>query len=347
MPEPAAPAEPAPEPDLPGWLARAGVAEGRGLEVGPLHAPRLAKSRFAVEYVDHTTTEELRRKYADDGDMADRLDDIVEVDHVWNGDEPLVVVVGQEAAYDFVFASHVVEHAPDMIGWLREIAAVLVDGGKLCLAIPDKRLCFDVNRDLTEMSDLVDAHLRHLTAPSYRQIYDFHSKIVAVDAGALWAGTADYSGTWRDDLDPDGWAMELCLKHQATGEYVDGHCQVFTPSSFLDVYRRLVALDLIEYRIAEFVPTVVNTIEFQVVLEKLPADLDPTERRRRQLDSVPTFEDPVPAFGDDIAAADELPADAVAMTVSLQEERLILLKRRALETARKVAKKLPALGSGT
>jgi SAM-dependent methyltransferase len=339
--------EPTPVDDLPGWLARAGVAEGRGLEIGPLHSPRLTKAFFAVEYVDHASTEELRRKYADDEAMADRLDDIVDVDHVWNGDEPLVVVVGHDTTYDFVFASHVVEHAPDMIGWLREIAAVLADGGKLCLAIPDKRLCFDVNRNLTEMSDLVDAHLRGLKAPSFRQIYDFNSKIVAVDPGAMWAGTADYTGMWREDLDPDGWAMELCQKHEATGEYVDGHCQVFTPESFLDIYRRLVNLDLIEYRIAEFVPTIMNTIEFQVVLEKLPATLDVDERRRIQLGSIPSFIDTVPAFGAGIPAAEHLPADAVAMTVSHQEERLILLKRRAMETARKVANRLPAIAPRT
>jgi len=327
--------------ELPGWLARAGVAEGRGLEIGPLHAPRLAKGTYAVEYVDHATTAELRRKYAEDGDMADRLGDIVEVDHVWNGDHPLVVVVGDAAPYDFVFASHVVEHAPDMIGWLREIAAVLVDGGRLCLAIPDKRLCFDVNRDLTGMSDLVDAHLRELKAPGYRQIYDFHSRIVAVDAGALWAGTADYSGVWRDDLDPDAWAFEQCRKHEATGEYVDGHCQVFTPGSFLDIYRRLVSLDLIEYRITEFVPTVVNTIEFQVVLEKLPTSLDPAERRRIQLESIPEIDDPVPTGP--VTVEPDLAPGAVAMAVSAQEEKLILVKRRLLETARTAAKRLPAI----
>ncbi len=98
------------------------------------------------------------------------------------------------ATVDFVFASHVIEHAPDMIGWLRQIGQVLGDGGQLYLAIPDKRLCFDVNRDLTTMADLVDAHLRGLSAPGFRQIYDFHSRIIEVDAAALWAGTADYRG---------------------------------------------------------------------------------------------------------------------------------------------------------
>ena len=86
---------------------------------------------------------------------------------------------------------------------------------------------FEVDRPLTEIGNLADAPLQ---APCYRQIWDFHSKIVDVDAAALWAGTADYSGTWRADLDPDHWGYEMCLKHQRTGEYIGGHCQVFTPA---------------------------------------------------------------------------------------------------------------------
>ena len=127
-----------------------------------------------------------------------------------------------------------------MIGWLREIGSVLADGGRLCLAIPDKRLCFDVNRDLTTMADLVDAHLRGLSAPGFRQIYDFHSRIIEVDAAALWAGTADYRGTWRADLDPDEWAYELCLEGPADrrvrrrplpGLHPDARSSTSTPGS--------------------------------------------------------------------------------------------------------------------
>jgi len=199
------------------WLADIDPTT-RGLEIGPLHTPRFPRSRYEVHYVDHASTEDLRAKYASDAFMADHLDEIVEVDFVWSGGARLLDVVGDAAPFDWVFASHVIEHAPDMIGWLRDVGSVLADGGRLCLAIPDKRLCFDVNRDLTTMADLVDAHLRGLSAPGFRQIYDFHSRIIEVDAAALWAGTADYRGTWRTDLDPDEWAYELCLKSQQTGE---------------------------------------------------------------------------------------------------------------------------------
>jgi hypothetical protein len=192
------------------------------------------------------------------------------------------------------------------------------------------------------MADLVDAHLRGLSAPGFRQIYDFHSRIIEVDAAALWAGTADYRGTWRADLDPDQWAYELCRKAQETGEYVDGHCQVFTPASFLDVYARLVALGLIDYRIEAFHPSVWGTIEFRVVLEKLPDSMPADERRAVQLASIPSsFDDPVPAIAaapaPSTASAEPLPEGVVSIDVSTREQSLIEAKRRAIEKARALA----------
>ncbi|MGZ4715165.1 MAG: class I SAM-dependent methyltransferase [Acidimicrobiales bacterium] len=328
------------------WLADIDPA-APGLEIGPLYTPRFPRSRYQVRYVDHASTDDLRQKYATDAFMADHLDEIVDVDFVWSGGAPLLDVVGEAAPFDWVFASHVIEHAPDMIGWLREVGSVLAEGGRLCLAIPDKRLCFDVNRDLTTMADLVDAHLRGLSAPGFRQIYDFHSRIIEVDAAALWAGTADYRGTWRTDLDPDEWAYELCLKAQQTGEYVDGHCQVFTPGSFLDIYARLVALGLIDYRIGAFHPSVWGTIEFRVVLEKLPASMPADERRATQLASIPTFEDPVPAFHEDHPAPRATPGEGVVtIDVSTREQSLIEAKRRAIEKARALTNRIRGRSDG-
>ena len=188
---------------LPDWLHLIDPERMRGLEIGALHKPRFDRTRTEVSYVDHAPTDELRHKYATDAAMADHLDEIVDVDFVWAGDRRLADAVGDRGPFDFVYASHVAEHAPDLIGWLDQLAEVLVDGGIVALALPDKRLCFDVNRALTEIADLVDAHLQGLTAPGYRQIYDFHSKMVAVDPALMWAGLADYRGVWRTDLDPD------------------------------------------------------------------------------------------------------------------------------------------------
>jgi hypothetical protein len=319
-----------------------------GLEIGALYAPRFPRSRYQVRYVDHATTDELREKYATDAFMADHLDEIVDVDFVWSGGARLLDVVGDAGPFHWAAATNVIEHSPDMIGWLRDIGSVLTDGGLLCLGIPDMRLCFDVNRDLTTMADLVDAHLRGLSAPGFRQIYDFHSRIIGVDAAALWAGTADYTGTWRTDLDPDEWAYELCLKAQQTGEYLDVHCTVFTPSSFLDIFARLAALGLIDFRIAAFHPSVWGTIEFRVVLEKLPTSMPADERRATQLASIPTFDDPVPAFhgngGSSVAPSGSKPEGVVTIDVSTREQSLIEAKRRTIEKARAFSNRLRGRG---
>ncbi len=321
---------------LPDWLSLIDPDRMRGLEIGALDKPRFDRTRTDVAYVDHATTDELRHKYATDAVMADHLDEIVDVDFVWAGDRRLVEVVGDRAPFDFVYASHVAEHAPDLIGWLDQLAEVLVEGGIVALALPDQRLCFDVNRSLTEIADLVDAHLQGLTAPGFRQIYDFHSKMVAVDPALMWAGLADYRGVWRTDLDPDLWGYELCLKHQQTHEYVDGHCSVFTPASFLELYAKLVHLDLIGYEIASFEPTQPNTIEFRVCLRKLAPDLDADARRTRQLASIPTVDDIVPSGPQDASTPDP-DADRVVMVVSPREQAWIQAKRRAATAARRTA----------
>ncbi len=150
----------------------------------------------------------------------------------------------------------------------------------------------------------------------------------------MWAGQADYTGTWRTDLDPDQWAYELCLKHQQTGEYIDGHCSVFTPASFLGLYRKLVELDLVDFRIATFHPTEINTIEFRVVLEKLPPG-DAAQRRALQLASIPEPDDLVPTPAVEPAPAPgAVGADAVVMVVSTREQAWLQAKRRAAETTR-------------
>ena len=319
------------------------MRDGRGLEIGPLDKPRLTKDRHRVQYVDHASTDDLRQKYAADDAMRDHLDDIVDVDHVWTGAEPLAEVVGDAGPFDYVFASHVAEHAPDLIGWLDQIAAVLSDDGRLYLALPDKRLCFDVNRDLTTIADLVDAHLRGLTAPGFRQIYDFHSRMIAVDAAAMWAGSVNYTGVERTDVDPDQWAYELCLKHQQTGEYVDGHCHVFTPASFLDLYARLVRLDLIGYRIEAFHPSAPGTIEFRVVLTKVASAPPADERRAQQLASIPAFVEtvpPAPAGPSGVVVSGWFP-------VSPREASVIRAKRRVAESVRRLVSRGRSGDAGT
>ena len=60
-------------------------------------------------------------------------------------------------AYDWIVASHLVEHTPDLIGFLNDCDSLLKENGVLSLAIPDQRYCFDYFRPLTGIGHVIDA----------------------------------------------------------------------------------------------------------------------------------------------------------------------------------------------
>src|ERR1700761_9257131 len=102
----------------------------RGLEIGPLHDPITTKDRHDVRYVDVFDTATLHRQYEPDPNVD--VADIVDVDFAL-GTQSFSQAVRAEAPYQWIVASHVIEHTADLIGWLGSLAEVLVDGGQLFL----------------------------------------------------------------------------------------------------------------------------------------------------------------------------------------------------------------------
>ena len=127
------------------------LENGTGAEIGPLNWPVLSKQETRVLYVDHLDTQGLREKYP-------ALDNIVEVDRPMVSNS-LEETLKPDAPLDFIVASHVFEHVPNPIRWLREAAAVLRPGGRLALALPDRRMTFDILRHETRPSDVISAFL--------------------------------------------------------------------------------------------------------------------------------------------------------------------------------------------
>jgi Methyltransferase domain len=243
----------------------------RGLEIGPLARPRVKKSDGAIFYVDHCSTEELRRGYSANPLMRPYLDEIVEVDYVIKDGSTLSEVVGPHAPFDYVIASHVLEHLANPIGWLQDVERALTADGLVSLVIPDKRYCFDVNRAETRPQDWVDWFLRDLRAPSYGQLFDFFAHVTTidgmVDTAALWAGTADYTGVRRPDVpDADVAAFASCLHYRESGAYMDVHAGVYTPSSLLALIELGIKLELLNFEVAYFVPTRRDSLEFHLTL---------------------------------------------------------------------------------
>ncbi len=260
------------------------IAGGRGLEIGGLVRPIVTRDMGLIHYADHASTEELREKYAADPGID--VDEIVPVDFVW-GSSTLAECSGDAAPFDYVIASHVIEHVPDIVGWLREVAEVLRPGGRLCLVVPDRRLTFDVRRRPSDVAEMVEAYLLRLRRPSLRAIFDHFSRHVEVDTGALWRGDPAYADDASIDL-VRGW--EYATHAAETGEYMDTHCWVFAASEFVDLLSDLMRMNLIDFKFVGFTPPPVGDFEFFVALEHLDGALSPSEKTSLGLDSRPDVE---------------------------------------------------------
>ena len=322
----------------------------RGLEIGPLYRPRVSPDHD-VRYVDHYSTEELRAGYAVNAVAGPFIDEIVDVDYVLRDGATIASATKADAPFDYVVASHVIEHVVDPIGWLRDIREILAPQGLISLVVPDKRFCFDVNRDLTAAQDWIDWFLRGLEAPSFAQLFDFFAHVTtlngSVDTAALWAGPVDYRDVRRSDVaDPDADALAACIKHRETGEYKDIHAGVYTPESFLGLLRLAMKLELLDFEVAHFESTPVNTLEFYVTLRRtLRSSVDSSLRsvdralaasRRAPRPPRSSFSTAPSAASNASAALDASvpgsPDRSAVMTLSRKEQTLIALEEIPLRS---------------
>jgi hypothetical protein len=237
-----------------------------GVELGPLDRPLVRRDDGDILYADHLSTEGLARKYAGHAAAGPRARGaLVEVDLVLEN-QTLAQALGARGPVDYIVASHVIEHLPDVIGWLKDCAEALREDGLLFLAVPDMRFTFDRGRSLTTVGDLVAAHLARATRPSPAQVYEHFSRAMQVDADAVWTG--------RETRFPlfAGHGPEAGLEHarriHETGGMIDVHCSVFTPDSFTSVLGEAIAIGLVPFAFSEVTPTQVGEIEFFALLRK-------------------------------------------------------------------------------
>ncbi|MET0866162.1 MAG: methyltransferase domain-containing protein, partial [Nakamurella sp.] len=245
------------------------LGTGIGLEIGPLNRPVARKSHCNVRYVDVFDAPTIRHHYRDDPNV--NVADIPDLDfclHTADGSiQSLIEATGSDAPYTWVLASHVIEHVPDLIGWLSQVAAVLQDGGTLVLAIPDQRYTFDVLRPATTVGQILQAHHSQDTIPSIRAVFDHFRSVVNVSAADLWAGR---KATVADRVyDLPGTLNQLSLARDQ-GKYVDSHVWMFTPLSFVEQLAELGRLELIDFSVEQVVPTTPGELEFYAALTRLP-----------------------------------------------------------------------------
>ncbi|WP_297736690.1 methyltransferase domain-containing protein [Nocardioides sp.] len=252
---------------------------GHGLEIGPLDRPIAVRPESDVSYLDVSDRSKLQAHYGPDDNVD--VDKIPELDF-WlehdDGFRSLEDACSTGAPFDWVLASHVIEHIPDVIGWLRQLWQVTADDGELALSVPDRRFCFDLHRPATTVGQALEAHDRGDQTPSPRAVFDAHRGAVDVPAERAWAGDVPdataRSHTWDHALE----LLERCRR----GEYVDSHVWLWTPREFVSFIDDLCHLGLVDFVVDRLLPTAHNDLEFHVVLVRLPAGMDGDARDERR-----------------------------------------------------------------
>ena len=249
-------------------------AKGRGLEIGPSYNPIVLKSAgFDVEILDHATSAELRKKYRELGVPEDKINNIEDVDYLWSGEE-LDKLTGKSDYYDYIIASHVVEHTPDLIAFLSQCEKMLKSGGVLSLVVPDKRYCFDCLRPLSTTGDIMQSHYDKRIRHTPGAIFDHYSSIVFRNGLQAWH---------KDDATPLSYvhsvqeAMTVVEKSKSSSEYVDIHNWVFVPHSFRLVVHDLNSLGFINMSEESFFDTAGYEFFVSFKKDKMPMSIDRLE----------------------------------------------------------------------
>ena len=245
------------------------------LEIGPFANPALRGAN--VSYFDVLNTQDLRRRAAAHG--VDPKD-CPAIDYV----SPVGDLSVIDRTFAAVFSSHVIEHQPDLVMHLQNVAKLLEADAHYFLAVPDKRFCFDHFITESAIAGVIDAHARELRRHDVRSVVEHLAMTTHNDALRHWHGDHG-EPNYKNNGELFRAAVGLALYDPA---YVDSHAWQFTPESFREIVTLLHELRLSPFSVERLYPTTFGSNEFYAVLrkrdmacealcEQLPAEFDEKE----------------------------------------------------------------------
>ena len=247
------------------------VRASKGLEIGALTSPIVTPNDVTdageIFYLDHLSTECLKEKYADDATVD--IERIVEVDFVCS-DGDIVKSVGG-STFDYIIASHVIEHTPNMLQFMVDLLTILKPGGRVFFIVPDKRFTFDINRPETTFGMVLESFLCKQTKPSLSAVYDHFSMATKANGHNVWHGIVDSKDKGLLISEEFAWAAAQLVHNE--GKYFDVHVNVFTPASFFSILKQAVQNGIVSLKVEKFEDTKIGQIEFMVAIQK-PENID-------------------------------------------------------------------------
>ncbi|KOP23739.1 hypothetical protein AMR41_24740 [Hapalosiphon sp. MRB220] len=232
--------------------------DGYGIEIGPSHNPIAPKNDgYRVHVIDHMSREQLIVKYRDHGVNLNKIE---EVDFVWQG-ESYSELTGKTKHYDWIIASHVIEHTPDLIGFLNDCDAILKNDGVISLVVPDKRYCFDHYRPITGISKIIDSHFQQSTNHTPGTVAEYFLNVVSQSGKIAWDSSTTGEYNFVHSIENALQGMKSVVNENA---YLDVHAWCFVPHSFRLIIHDLFCLGFIYFKEVDFYPT--DGCEFYITL---------------------------------------------------------------------------------
>ena len=250
--------------------------EGSGLEIGPSVRPLLAKrDGYNIRTADHLDQAGLIAKYDGIRDTTG----IEVVDYVLTGSRLTTTVPD---TFDYIVASHVVEHTVCLVSFLQDARTLLRPGGVLSLAVPDRRFSFDRFRERSSLARVIEVYRAAPSVHSEGAVLDYYLNVVRKGDAISWFAGA--KGRYAN-----AHSHEEALAHAAgavRGEYMDVHNWIFTPHHFRLLVEDLFALGLIELRETSFHDTAGSEFFVTLGLDGSGPGLSRLELMRRSAEEV-------------------------------------------------------------
>lgn len=232
-----------------------------GIEIGPNNNPIASKKDgYNVKIIDIMDKEQLIKI-----NKKNNLDfsNIEKVDFIWKG-EKYSKLTKKKRFYDWIIASHVIEHVPDLISFLNNCDEILKEDGVISLAIPDKRYCFDHFRPITGLSKIIDAYYQKNKINTAGTIIEHYLNIVSNEKNIAW--TKDNLSENYNFIHSSTDAFQKMIRVVQKKEYLDTHAWCFVPHSFRLIISDLFNMGFIPFKEVEFFPT--EGHEFFVTLSR-------------------------------------------------------------------------------
>ena len=227
------------------------------LEIGPYARPFVTGEH--VRYADVFSTEELQARA---GSHDFRPEDCPTIHY--NLQKMSLRDIPER--FGAAFSSHCIEHQPDLIAHLNDVAAVLEPGARYIVVAPDKRYCFDHFRSASTTIGVVAAYIDGRRTNSTETILSQLTLIAHNDSARHWNGEHGQPPIHDSDAT---WHHAIKSLQSRGPDYIDAHAWQFTAETFAGICGDLERLGLINLSVEAVFDTPHNRHEFCALFRRI------------------------------------------------------------------------------